>query len=649
MLAALKIKHQLSLIAALFVIPLGIILWQLVAEKNIAINFAAKEILGEEYLAALTQGEAAIIERRLGGSGAGLNDALLAIKKLDADQELKSGEKRDKLLADGNLENLRALYAHIGDTSNLILDPDLDSFYTMDAVLSRLPEIAAQVATIGEILSSKSEFKTADKVAYYLAEGAVRSNLDALNSGLLVGFRENPMGNLRPKLEARLQSFSANLGQLLGEYREKIVEVERPSLNATEILGKAREIENSGYELRKIASAELKILLQNRINGLVFNKWKAIIIALIASLATLTTIYLFTVMRISKPLNQVTMAMGQLAAGKLEIALPSSNGRKDEIAAMITATQVFQNNAREVARLEAEQKKAAQESEIARQKLLQEIAGEIERVIRGAAKEVGKTANAVKSQANSLVGAAQSVSEKASSAASASAQTAGGVELVASATQQLQASIEDIGRSASQSSNMARQAVDETARAGEIIRGLNVSAQKIGEVVNLIGDIASQTNLLALNATIEAARAGDAGKGFAVVAGEVKNLANQTAKATGEITNQINEVQQVTQDVVAAIQNVGSTINRLDEVASVIAGAITEQDAATREIADNVRQAADGTRDASHNVDGVSDLAKGAQNGARTVLSHSQNLFSQAADLEQAVEVLVSRLVANRA
>ena len=113
---------------------------------------------------------------------------------------------------------------------------------------------------------------------------------------------------------------------------------------------------------------------------------------------------------------------------------------------------------------------------------------------------------------------------------------------VASASEELTASIGEIGRQVTQSSRITAKAVDDAKHTDSIVHALAEGAEKIGAVVSLITDIASQTNLLALNATIEAARAGDAGKGFAVVASEVRSLATQTGKATQEIDAQIMQI-----------------------------------------------------------------------------------------------------------
>ena len=113
---------------------------------------------------------------------------------------------------------------------------------------------------------------------------------------------------------------------------------------------------------------------------------------------------------------------------------------------------------------------------------------------------------------------------------------------------------------------------------------LGESSPEIGNVVKVITSIAEQTNLLALNATIEAARAGEAGKGFAVVANEVKELAQETAKATEDIARRVQAIQGDTTAAVAAIGEISTIIAQINDQQTTIASAVEEQTATTNEM-----------------------------------------------------------------
>jgi methyl-accepting chemotaxis protein len=223
------------------------------------------------------------------------------------------------------------------------------------------------------------------------------------------------------------------------------------------------------------------------------------------------------------------------------------------------------------------------------------------------------------------------VAQKASSEASLS------VESVASASEELSASINDISQQAAHAAGIASRAVSEARQTDGTVQGLAKSAGRIGEVVGLINTIAAQTNLLALNATIEAARAGEAGRGFAVVASEVKSLASQTAKATDEISEQIADIQRVAGDAIEAIKRIGGIIGEVNEVATTIAAAVQEQGAATQEITRSTQYAAQGTRNVSENMTGVKADADDAAAAAENVRQASETLESQSQHLGRQV------------
>jgi methyl-accepting chemotaxis protein len=213
---------------------------------------------------------------------------------------------------------------------------------------------------------------------------------------------------------------------------------------------------------------------------------------------------------------------------------------------------------------------------------------------------------------------------------------------VAAAAEELTASIGEIGRQVAQSSKITSKAVDDAKRTDTIVRALAESAEKIGNVVGLITDVASQTNLLALNATIEAARAGDAGKGFAVVASEVKNLANQTGKATEEIDAQITHIQAATKEAVEAIRGISATIEEVSAISTTIAAAVEEQGAATAEIARNVQQTTQAAQEVTVGISGVSQAASETGEAAGHVLAAASDLSKQAEQLSGEVHTFVA-------
>ncbi len=324
------------------------------------------------------------------------------------------------------------------------------------------------------------------------------------------------------------------------------------------------------------------------------------------------------------PMRSITDALSRLANGDKSVE-NNATDRKDEIGDLARALEVFRANREEADRLH-QQQEAANAAELARAKNVNDRIARFEQEVESNLTTVNAALAQLRSTATSMATQSDQTTVQAANVAAATEQAATNVDTVASAAQQLASAIDEITLQVARSSDIAQSGANEADDASTIFAELANASDRIGEVVELIQSIAEQTNLLALNATIEAARAGEAGKGFAVVAAEVKNLANQTTRATEDIAGHISGIQDSTQGALGAIEHLSARMKELNEVAGGIAAAVSEQDAATGEIARNVSEAASGTKEVARNVVGLRKSAEEERHSSTDVLDASNSL-----------------------
>ncbi|MCF6378842.1 methyl-accepting chemotaxis protein [Nocardioides KLBMP 9356] len=248
--------------------------------------------------------------------------------------------------------------------------------------------------------------------------------------------------------------------------------------------------------------------------------------------------------------------------------------------------------------------------------LLQVAVNESIASVRGIVETVGGSANAVavateqlSSASHQIAAGAEETSVQAGVVSDAATEVSRNVATVAAGSDEMGSAIRDIAHSANEAARVAAQAVTMVDTTNQTIAQLGTSSQEIGAVVKTITSIAEQTNLLALNATIEAARAGEAGKGFAVVANEVKELAQETARATDDIAQRVQAIQADTSGAVVAIREIGDIVTAINDHQNTIAAAVEQQTATTQEMSRNVGEASTGTGEIATNISGVAAAA----------------------------------------
>ncbi|PHY17238.1 HAMP domain-containing methyl-accepting chemotaxis protein [Caulobacter sp. BP25] len=376
--------------------------------------------------------------------------------------------------------------------------------------------------------------------------------------------------------------------------------------------------------------------------------------------------------KVTTPLSRMTDVMRQLAAGRLETAVPEL-GRADEIGAMAGAVQVFKEAGLEKRRLEAEaaEARATIEAEKAREEAhRREEARKQAQVVHALAEGLDKLSagdlafrvedsfapeydklrvdfNAamgsledamlvVNQAAAGIRGGSMELSKAADDMARRTEQQAASLEETAAALDQITATIQRSVSSIGQANKAVAGAKSDAerserivSRAVEAMGGIEGSSRQISQIIGVIDEIAFQTNLLALNAGVEAARAGESGRGFAVVAQEVRALAQRSAEAAKEIkgliTSSASQVDLGVELVRETGQALETIISRIDGIAAQVTdvaasaqeqstglnqinAAVNQMDQATQQNAAMVEQSATASGSLAREADSLAVL-----------------------------------------
>ncbi len=543
---------------------------------------------------------------------------------------------------DALLSTLRGMTSRAGDTSNLTLDPEMDSYYLADvasiAGAQTLQRIATASQTFGPLLRS-GRFTPADRRRLAVIAAMLReSDVDRIVTDLQTALKENQKAKrgasstLKASIDMALPAYRASLDRLIG-----LLERDSGALPRQEDFAAAvRQASDLSLALCEKTSDELAAVLDSRINTFYRERW-TMTAATLGVLAIAFLIFTAVVRGITNPLNATVTHINRVAAGDISGDLPAGYAtRGDEIGSLARAIEAMSLSLRG---------------------MISDVGGGVS-ILSLASSRLLESSSLMSAGAQHASAKAQSVAAAADQLSSNSLSVSAGVEQtttnlsnVATATGQMTSTIGEIAAKSENARSIAAEATLQVDRVTAQIAHLGSAVDAIGKVTETISAISSQTNLLALNATIEAARAGAAGKGFAVVANEIKALAQQTAAATDDIKARILGVQSATTDGVSEVTKIANVISSVSRTVNSIASAIEDQASSTRDISRNVSEASIGVADANHRMAESSqatreiarDIAE-VEGAARDLFNGSGQVRDHAAALANATDSLTAAM-----
>ncbi len=664
----MSILQRLLLISASFLLPISVLLYFTIDGIQDRIDFAVLEKQGNTFQKPLEKILKALLIHKNAAitvlAGDAASNAIVAKEQGVLDSALRTLEGMDKELGsvlqftqdglskrkrdDAKIDNLskkwdqlrkswqtlsvdickaehdnlikivRTMITHLGDTSNLILDPDLDSFYMVDVSLVALPQAQERISTLLSLYSSavKSGSKKEDDKTALTAQLTLfsQSDIDRIFASIETALNEdNNFYGKSETLHKNLPSPTEKLKKSTDNFVKLLTNIKPEQFTKADpkILEAGNDCLEDSFTLWDICSIELEELLNKRIAKFKYDRFYSLLLSALALSLSFLLVW-FIGKGITGPIRTSSARLDKLASGDLASVVEiQGQGELGAMSLSLSKAVSGMNNA--IVLISSNAQKLIHSSSNQRQ------------VSRGMVANATETS----AQANAIASAAEEVSVN--------------IQSVAGAAEEMGATIREIAKQAQQAAQVANEAVTIAETGNKAVLRLGENSTIIGNVIKVITSIAEQTNLLALNASIEAARAGEFGKGFAVVASEVKELAKETSKATEDIRTKIEGIQSDTREAVSSNEKTRNIINKIHEIQNTIAGAVEEQAATTREITRNVADAAMGSTEIAKNITGLAEAAQSTSKGATELEKAAMGLDSMASELEQLVKTFQTK------